>query len=332
MNIQRWIARREPDWKRLDSLLQRVERRGLKSLGADEIKLLASLYRSVSADLARIRTTEVSQTLKQDLQALTSRGYNQVYQGSRQQEWQAARDFALWGFPAAVQRNFGYIALATALFVFGGIVAWWFSWQDPAFMTMLLPQDLIRKVRDQGQLWMGSIVGIEPLASGGIMVNNLSVSFAAIFGGVMMFVPQIPIITPPGVFTAYLLVTNGISIGAIATLVQQNNLAFPFWAFVFPHGALELPAIFLAGGAGLLLARAILLPGQLRRTDALRHYGLEAAQLVFGIVPMLILAGIIEGFFSPNPAIPDPIKYLAGITLFTLLVLYCSRRPTTQLE
>jgi uncharacterized membrane protein SpoIIM required for sporulation len=325
MNIQRWIARREPDWKQLDSLLQRVERRGLKALGADEIKLLASLYRSVSADLARIRTTEVSQTLKQDLQALTSRAYNQVYQGSRRQEWQAAKDFALWGFPAAVQRNVGYIALATALFVLGGIIAWWFSWQDPAFMTLLLPSELIEKVRDRGELWMGSIVGIEPLASSGIMINNISVSFAAIFGGIMMFVPQVPIITPPGVFTAYLLFNNGILIGAIATLVQQNNLAFPFWAFVFPHGSLELPAIFLAGGAGLLLARAILLPGQLRRVDALRYYGLEAAQLVFGVVPMLVAAGIIEGFFSPNPAIPDSVKYLAGIALFTLLVLYCHR-------
>ncbi|HEY9623508.1 MAG TPA: stage II sporulation protein M [Crinalium sp.] len=327
MNIQRWIARREPDWQRLDALLQRVEGKGLKSLGADEIKLLASLYRSVSADLARIRTTEASQTLKHDLQALTARGYNQIYQGSRRQEWQSVTTFYLWGLPATVQRNFGYIAVATALFMVGGLIAWWFSWRDPSFMALVLPAELIHKVRDKGELWMGSIVGIEPWASSQIMINNLSVSFAAFFGGVMMFLPQVPLITPPGVFTAYLLFTNGLLIGAIAALVQQNNLAYPFWAFVFPHGALELPAIFFAGGAGLLLARAILLPGTYRRSDALKHYGLEAAQLFGGIIPMLVIAGLIEGFFSPNPAIPDFVKYLAGATLFTLLFLYCRRKP-----
>ena len=119
---------------------------------------------------------------------------------------------------------------------------------------------------------------------------------------------------------------NGLSIGAIATLVGQNNLAYPFWAFVFPHGALELPAIFFAGGAGLLIARAILFPGKYRRLDALRFYGSKAVQLVFAIVPMLVIAGTIEGFFSPNPNVNAAIKYLVGITLFTLLVLYCSKK------
>ncbi|MDX2212513.1 MAG: stage II sporulation protein M [Oculatellaceae cyanobacterium bins.114] len=326
MNIQRWIARREPDWKRLDTLLKQVERKGLKSLKADEIKLLASLYRSVSADLARIRRNPVSRSLAQELQLLTSRGYNQIYQGSRRQEWNSALEFCLWGFPATVQRNFAYIALAIALFLVGALIAWWFCWRDPAFMALVVPEELISKVRDRGELWMGSIVGVEPLASSGIMINNISVSLFAVFGGVTMFLPELSLLTPPGVFTAYLLFNNGLLIGAVSTLVGQNNLAYPFWAFVLPHGSLELPAIFFAGGAGLLLARGILFPGKYRRPDALRYYGMQAAQLICGIIPMLVIAGVIEGFFSPNPAIPDPLKYLVGITLFTLLVVYCSRQ------
>jgi uncharacterized membrane protein SpoIIM required for sporulation len=117
-----------------------------------------------------------------------------------------------------------------------------------------------------------------------------------------------------------------VHIGAIATLVGQNNLAYPFWAFVFPHGALELPAIFLAGGAGLLIARAIVFPGRYRRTDALKFYGMKAAKLVFGIVPLLLIAGAIEGFFSPNPFIANPLKYGVGIALFLGLIGYCSNR------
>ncbi|MBD1919806.1 stage II sporulation protein M [Microcoleus sp. FACHB-831] len=315
MNIQRWIARREPNWKRLDALLRQVEKTGLKSLKASELKELASLYRSVSADLARARTQQVGNTIVQELQILTSRCYNQIYQGSRRQEWRQVADFYLWDFPSTVQQSWVYIAVATTLFLIGCLVAWWYSWQDPAFMSLLVPESLIKMVRDDRKLWMGSIVGVEPLASSQIMTNNLSVSFAAVAGGITA-----------GAYTTFILVYNGLSIGAIATLVGQNNLAYPFWAFVFPHGSLELPAIFFAGGAGLLIARAILLPGKYRRADALRFYGAQASQLVFGIVPMLIIAGIIEGFFSPSRAIPDLLKYAVGIGLFTALLMYCSRQ------
>ena len=315
MNIQRWIARREPNWKRLDTLLKQVEKKGLKSLHASEIRELASLYRSVSADLARARTNQVGNTLVQDLQRLTSRSYSQIYQGSRRQEWQGMVEFCRWGFPAIVQQTFGYTTIATAIFMLGALVAWWFGWRSPVFMSLVVPEELIVQVRDRHELWMGSIVGIEPLASSSIMVNNIRVSFAAVAGGITA-----------GAFTVFLLINNGLHIGAIATLVGQNNLAYPFWAFVLPHGSLELPAIFFAGAAGLLIARAILFPGKYSRVDALKFYGYQAAQLVFGIVPMLIIAGTIEGFFSPSPVIPEPLKYLVGMGLFTLLVMYCSRK------
>lgn len=314
MNIKRWIARREPSWQQLETLLRQAEQRGLKSMGVTQIKQVASLYRSVAADLARAQTTQVSQTLIQGLQGLTARAYSQIYQGSRRQDWQAVLDFYRWGLPRVIQQTSGYIALATAIFLVAGIIAWWYSWQDPAFMDLLLPESLISKVRDRGELWMGSIVGIEPLASSQIMVNNLSVSFAAIAGG-MTF----------GIYTVYLLFLNGLNIGAVATLVGQNHLAYLFWAFVFPHGALELPAIFIAGGAGLLIGRALLFPGRYQRWDALKLYGKQAAQLIYGVIPLLILAGVIEGFFSPNPIVPSPLKYLLDISLFSGLVLYCRR-------
>ncbi|MEC4985027.1 MAG: stage II sporulation protein M [Oscillatoria sp. PMC 1068.18] len=315
MNIQRWVARRESNWKRLDALLLQVEKKGLKSLQAAEIRELASLYRSVSADLARARTHEVGHILIQDLQKLTSRAYNQIYQGSRRQEWEAVKEFCAWGFPSLVQRTFVYTAIATSIFFTAALVAWWYAWQDPTFMSLVVPSTLIYQVRDRGELWMGSIVGIEPLASTNIMINNLSVSFGAVAGGITA-----------GIYTVYIMALNGLLIGAVGTLVGQNNLAYPFWAFVFPHGALELPAIFLAGGGGLLIGRAILFPGKYRRIDALKYYGSQAAQLLFGVVVLLAIAGVIEGFFSPAPIIPDSFKYLVGIGIFILLVLYCARK------
>ena len=319
MNIQRWIARQEPNWKRLDNLLQKVETKGIKSLSALEIKDLASLYRSVSADLARARTNKVGDILTQDLQKLTSRSYNQIYQGSHRQEWQAIKEFYLWKFPQLVQESWIYMAIATGIFFLAGIIGWWYAWHDPVFISLTVPPHLIHKVREQGELWMGSIVGIEPLASSSITINNLSVSFAAIAGGITA-----------GIYTIFIMAFNGLSISVIATLVAQNNLAYPFWAFVFPHGALELPAIFLAGGAGLLIGKAIVFPGKYRRLDAIKLNGVKAAKLLLGIVPMLVIAGAIEGFFSPNPAIPHPIKYLTGISLFSGLVSYCNRQKRAK--
>lgn len=314
MNIQRWVARREQSWRQLEALLKQIEQRGLKSLPAKEIHTLASLYRSVAADLARARTQQVGQLIVQNLQSLATRGYSQIYQGSRQQEWKALRQFYLWGFPAAVQQSSGYIALAVILFMVAAVVSWWLAWRDPAFLALVVPEDLISQVRD-GKLWMGSIVGIEPFASSSIMINNIRVSLTAVAGGITA-----------GLLTVYVALVNGLLIGTIGALVGQNNLAFPFWAFVFPHGSLELPAIFFAIAAGFLIARALLFPGEYRRIDALQRYGQQAAQLVFGIVPMLVIAGIIEGFFSPSPVVPDLVKYLMGTGLFVGLVYYLNRK------
>lgn len=330
MNIQRWIARREPSWQQLDRLVSRAEQKGLAALGTDEIKAMASLYRSVSADLARAQTNQVGETLIQDLQLLTSRSYSQVYQGSRRQDWRAVREFYLYGFPAAVRASWIYIAIATLLFVVSGLVAWWYSWQDATFMSLVLGSGFVEQVQETEELWTVSILGQEPVASSFIMVNNIGVAIQATFGGVGYFMPQVPVVTPPGCFTVFVLVLNGLMIGSVATLVAQTNLAYELWAFVFPHGALELPAIFFAGGAGLLLAKAILLPGKYRRIYALQVYGRQAAQLVCGIVPMLVIAGIIEGFFSPSPIIPSAVKYLAGTLVFVALVQYCLLQPVGE--
>jgi uncharacterized membrane protein SpoIIM required for sporulation len=315
MNIQRWIGRREQNWQRLDALLKKIEQKGLKSLRSPEIRELGSLYRSVAADLARARTQQLGNTLTQSLQTLTSRAYSQIYQGSRRQEWQAIIEFYRWGLPAVIQKTFPYTLLATFLFLLGTLIAWWYAWRDPNFMSLVVPERLIDMVQNKRQLWMGSILGVEPLASTGIMINNIAVSFRAVAGGITA-----------GIFTAYILLFNGLLIGAIATLVGQNNLAYPFWAFVFPHGSLELPAIFLAGGAGFLIAKGILFPGQYRRLDAIKIYSSLAIQLVYGIIPLLVVAGVIEGFFSPNPVFPEPIRYIAGLGLFALLVAYCRRK------
>ena len=319
MDVKRWLGRQEPQWQQLETLLTRAERQGLSSLSAREVQQLSSLYRLVTADLARARTREVGVGVTEQLQTLATRSYAQIYQGGRRQNWQALADFIRWGFPRVVQEAIGVVAIATAIFLLGAAIGWWYTWQDPAFMQMVVPSGIIDLVQERGELWMGSIVGVEPLASSAIMRNNISVTFTTFAGGMLA-----------GLGTIYVLWNNGLHIGAIATLVGQNNLAYPFWAFVFPHGALELPAIFLAGGAGLLLGRGLLFPGRHRRLEALKQAGNQAILLMFGVVPMLVIAGIIEGFFSPAPQVPDSLKYLVGLGLLIGLIRYLSRTPPPQ--
>lgn len=330
MNIQRWIARREASWRQLDALLDQAEKKGLSTLSSQQVRQMASLYRSVSADLARAKSNSVGSAVVQDLQRLTSRGYSQIYQGSRRQEWQALGEFYRHGLPAVIRQSWAYIALATGLFLVGGLIGWWFAWQDPGFMALVLGQGFVEQVKTSQELWTVSILGIEPVASSGIMINNVRVSLLAMVGGIAMVMPAIPLLLPPGLFTLYILVFNGTMIGCVGVLVAQANLAYDFWGFVFPHGALELPAIFMAGGAGLLLARGILWPGRYRRVEALRIYGLQAVKLLYGIIPLLVLAGIIEGFFSPQTWIPNPLKYAVGCFLLVSLGLYCGRQTESS--
>src|SRR5258708_38763389 len=95
---------------------------------------------------------------------------------------------------------------------------------------------------DRHKMWTDSVVGISPLASSAIMTNNLTVSFVAFAGGITA-----------GLFTVYMMVFNGVMIGAVGTACWLGGMSLPLWSFVAPHGVLELPAIFIAGGAGFCL-------------------------------------------------------------------------------
>jgi hypothetical protein len=102
-----------------------------------------------------------------------------------------------------------------------------------------------------------------------------------------------------GLLTLYMLIQNGVMLGAAAVAVARHHTALEFWGFVAPHGVVELPSIFIAGGAGLMLAYALVNPGEYSRRTALGMAGREAVVLILGVVAMLVIAGLTEAFFSP---------------------------------
>jgi uncharacterized membrane protein SpoIIM required for sporulation len=121
-----------------------------------------------------------------------------------------------------------------------------------------------------------------------------------------------------------MLTVNGLLLGVVGAATWRAGMALQLWSFVAPHGVLEFPAIFIAGGAGLEIARGMLFPGLLPRRDSLAQAGGRAAQLLLGTVPLLLVAGSIEGFISPS-ALPVSLKFLLAAVLFTALVVYLNR-------
>jgi uncharacterized membrane protein SpoIIM required for sporulation len=142
------------------------------------------------------------------------------------------------------------------------------------------------------------------------MTNNIRVSFLAFAGGVLL-----------GLLTVYVLIVNGLQIGGILGLCAQFGLADELLTFVVGHGVIELSVIFVAGGSGLQLGWALLRPGPYRRRDALVRAGRRAVRLVAGCVPLLIIAGLIEGFISPS-ALPATLKANVGLISGVLLYTY----------
>ena len=118
-----------------------------------------------------------------------------------------------------------------------------------------------------------------------------------------------------GVPVMLLLFTNGLLLGAFAALYQDRGLGIEFWAWILPHGIPEITEIIIAGGAGLILARGLVKPGRLRRRDALVKEARLASKLIVGGMPILILAGLIEGTISQmhEPAMPYVAKLAFAI-------------------
>ena len=150
-----------------------------------------------------------------------------------------------------------------------------------------------------------------PFASAFIMQNNIRVSFTAFGSGLTA-----------GVMTFWVLILNGLILGGLLGLTTYYGIGFDLATFVIGHGVIELSVIFMAGGSGLMLGWAILRPGLMRRRDALAQAAKISVRLLLGAVPMLVVAGTIEGFISPAENIPPFVKWGVGIGSGILLYGY----------
>jgi uncharacterized membrane protein SpoIIM required for sporulation len=313
-----WIEQRQGLWQRLDLLLGQAEASGLKSLNGEELRELGLLYRQAAQDLSAVRADRGSRTQEEYLNLLLARAHNRVYSGKKLEARQVARFFAV-EYPRIFRKLSGYVAIAVVIFVAGAALGALLTFSRPAFMRMFLGPDMVSTI-EHHEMWTKSIVGIKPMASSWIMTNNISVTFITFAGGMTA-----------GLLTLYQLFRNGLQIGVIAIACAQAHMSLDLWSFVAAHGALELPSIFIAGGAGLRLASGMLFPGIYSRRDSTKRAAAESIGLLAGTVPLLVIAGTLEGFLSPSGA-PMAVKFLTGGVLLLGLMVWLTSGQESELR
>jgi uncharacterized membrane protein SpoIIM required for sporulation len=307
-----WLQKRRPYWARIDELLTRSGRSGVRNLTHAELQELALLYRQTASDLATIREDSSSRNLAHYLNQLLGRAHNLIYMGRRSRPGGIIK-FYRETFPQIFHDTLPYTLTAAAIFFALAAVGMVMAVIDPSFQRYLLGGDMMATI-EKHQMWTKSIVTVKPLESSAIMTNNLSVSFTTFALGIT-----------GGLGTIWMLALNGLLFGVVNAACWQVGMSQQLLSFVAPHGVIELPAIFIAGGGGLLIAKGLLFPGTLPRRASLVLEGGRAVRLVVGIIPMLIVGGTIEGFVSPSD-LPVSLNYTLAAGMFGLLLLYVKRK------
>ena len=331
---EQFVLARRASWQRLEELVERAQNSRLGALSDDEIHELGTLYRRASADLARAQTryatTLAGSELVRSLNALVLRAHAQVYSAPPAQDSPLASlwQFLIYGFPAAFRRHWRAISVAALLLFLPGFGSYFAVWTNPQNTQLFVPQEVVREVESRAKKklvtgWGGNTnysgVVKSPEISSQITVNNVRVSFIAVALGITA-----------GIGTALVLISNGLLIGALAGVATNSNVDFLFWSVILPHGVIELTAISIAGGAGLVLARAIYAPGEISRREALKLAGTQAAQLVLGVAAMLVIAGLIEGFITPTTLPPAFKMFFAALTGVGLLFYFSVKPKSSQ--
>ncbi len=292
----RFVESGTPRWERLIELLDAAARDGLRSFSAQQLDELTRLYRRATSDLAQARTRGYDPRLVAYLNDLVGRAAGLIYGGRRRRKLDLPA-FFFERVPQTFRRTLSYTLIAFALCAVPSVVAYQAAATDPAWADALFSPGLREVVETfleteepSGKYFEDAqcLLGADQL-SGYIVTNNIKVALFAFAWGIVF-----------GLGTLYILMTTGLMIGGFIGVGAYHDRAADLIAIVAPHGVLELSAIFICGGAGLMLGWALVSPGDRLRVEALSAAAREAIVLVLACLPIFGVAAAIEGFLSPQ--------------------------------
>ncbi len=316
LKSQRFRTEREWDWRRLDGLLQRAENRSAASLSDEELLAIPVLYRSALSSLSVARATSLDHSLIDYLESLSTRAYFFVY-GARASVRERLARFFTDTWPAAVKGLWRETLVSLAISVAATLVGYLLVAQDPgwynAFVSTGLsagrdPTATTKFLHDTLYDSHGT-KGLAVLASE-IFTNNAGVAIWAFALGFAFCVP-----------TIFLLIQNGLMLGAFLALYSSRGLGFQLGGWLMIHGATELFAIVLGGAAGLRIGWNVMFPGDRTRLEAASAAGRSSASVLAGVVVMLFFAGLLEGF-GRQLITNDWVRYAIAASTLTIWLAY----------
>lgn len=309
MNREQFVHRHSASWKQLESLLDDLER---NKAAPREASGFPALYRRVCQHLALARRRHYGVDLEEQLNSLALRGHHQLYR-DRPTSIMGVVEFLTSDFPRLVRQHAGLFWLATLLFYGPGLAMAALVYHNPdAIHTILAPEQVeqfeeMYHERDEEERGADT-----DLAMFGFYINNnISIAFRTYGGGILA-----------GLGTIFFLTFNGLYMGAVFAHLIQAGSGERLLSFVVTHGAFELTGIVISGVAGLKLGWAVVGPGRLTRSEALKQAGPDSVRLIFGVAAMLLVAAFLEAFWSSIARFPASLKYLSGAVAWTFVGVY----------
>ena len=295
MTELRFRNKNENKWKILEEYNMRFLK-GAKLNNKQEVREFASIFRLASYHLTYAAANFPNSETYAYLNRLVGVGHNYFYI-RESGTFADIKAYLIYGFPKAVRDTWKYWTFAMGLFFLGMIFSWIYAVLNPEYAYEFFPTGLSTE-------HTGEIDWDYPLMSAYIMTNNIRVSIMAFGFGIFA-----------GLGTVYILVFNGLVVGALFGYLQQagTNMLITH-SIIWPHGVVELSAIFLSGGAGLMIGKGMLIPGKYKRIHSIIIHAKKAAMLIPGIAIMLVITGLIEGFFTPLPIAPEIKLGFAALT------------------
>ena len=312
MSLDNWLQDRRQAWRRLEAIVDRLYRYGPRRMPEGDVRELTDHYQAACADLARLQGLHADPAVTSMLNRLITRAHSQIYRGGSKKSW-SLRRFILVQYPRLFRQTWKFtlasflVSLAAALMAFSTVqespqtVADILGGADREFYGSKSLADIRERFGHQGN----------PLFSSFVITNNIKVALGAFALGVTF-----------AVGTVYVLIVNGAMVGGIAGAFAKSGLGWQFWLVILPHGALELSAVVIAGGAGMILGYSLWAPGLRTRLRALREDSIQAMHLATGLIPAFIIAGIFEGFVTPSDVIPEAAKVILGVAVAVVFWLY----------
>jgi len=322
IDLARFVADERPFWTELDRVLAKLEADPYHRLDLDGLKRFHYLYERASADLAQLKTFSSEPEIRRYLEALIARAYGEIHETRQRPHRLAPWRWFTQTFPQTFRRHVNAFWLALAVTVAGSLFGGGAIMFDHDAKDVLMPfphlqRDPRERVAREEKAVEDRLQGQKSQFSSYLMTHNTRVSIFTMALGMTW-----------AVGTIIVLFYNGVILGAVAldyVLAGQTQFLL---GWLLPHGSVEIPAILIAGQAGLVLGRALIGRGdRLPLKSRLRQAGPDLVTLILGVACLLVWAGIVEAFFSQyhEPVLPYAIKITFGLVELSLLALFLTR-------